>query len=1086
MTALRSRPKFACDCLLPACAELAPQGHLLLEPAMALPLFVKTLQVYASADLARWSLRATTLQKPQLGLQCMDHFGLLAAVGEALWGAPMSDAELQRRLREVLNQPQHQARFALAGLQGPAAGLLRTAILGQLTEWHAAGVDPEWQAPTERERSLLAVLKDWRAQFAAPGWGTWYVGQAQEMLAAGAAQLPFLRDQGVVVAAVDARFPQWMVQWLQTAVGERLQRAPLQADNQTAPTPTVLACNSPAVERLEVARRVLASKQPCAVVVPAAEVGMWATQLRQLGVPVVAYLQGTQGTTRVEKMLRAWADLRAGRPVARQDVAELVVGNLPDWSQRAAPVPTPTDAGDDDDNTSEQARTLRDEARKLWTLLRRSSGTLAQWQQRIEPVRKLAVSQLTDREARGLHDEAETQAGTARIEAAERELTERLDLLASAVSCADVVQLLRTLQLTRRTARLPLEGAAAQSAVAALVAAGDADFAQTWPNIAAGGLAGTRGMWLQTSIEGRAPCWLVPWGGVPQSLPPVRFLCGLDAYPGTASEEPWLSQQTLQQLHLPTAAGKADQARAECERVLAGAAEAALSYRTLNGVGGVAGPSPWLLQLLEAGLAQHKIVIPRADAANTSGLCAPPWTPVLERRRQLVLGHRDPNPGPWTGQLGIRVPASDRGYSVSTLQVFACNPYRYFLERVVGLREQDPADDALDAREQGNVLHAALEKPLRERLQAGAVDLRDALDELKVASLQTVAKEYGITAKDILADAVWQGEAGRWREELEMWFAGRMAEIREEQPDGLRAEQDADEEIVKHKTAIAGYKGFLAEPTDENLQRLKKELRARANTGWYTTCQTMLTQQASDEARFGVESKLADAEHAVLRREAAIKKKFELRVAPFVLAVEHPLQAGPGQPLQLDLGEGVVLPMQGSIDRVEWHRTLQTLLVVDYKTGKPDTKLGEKLSTGEHLQLPLYALALESQVRSGAFASSGVASTAAVVRGRLEYLRRKSGVKAHSVTVVPLRDAGAVTDRLAVASGHARQFVQAIESGEFPLVQRAGTDWQGRLSVAMRRIAPVALQPGEAQLDGARSLGRVSVPSDAGALSQST
>ncbi|MFZ4580968.1 MAG: hypothetical protein ACOYOB_21495, partial [Myxococcota bacterium] len=97
----------------------------------------KSMMVFATADGARWNLLAGVAQGPQLGLQCVDLAGLVAEVGEALWGAPRGDLDLLEQLGQLLARPQHRTRFGKALADDAASRLLRRALLQQLTAWLA-------------------------------------------------------------------------------------------------------------------------------------------------------------------------------------------------------------------------------------------------------------------------------------------------------------------------------------------------------------------------------------------------------------------------------------------------------------------------------------------------------------------------------------------------------------------------------------------------------------------------------------------------------------------------------------------------------------------------------------------------------------------------------------------------------------------------------------------------------------------------------------------------------------------------------------------------------------------------------------
>src|SRR5690606_33752764 len=85
--------------------------------------------------------------------------------------------------------------------------------------------------------------------------------------------------------------------------------------------------------------------------------------------------------------------------------------------------------------------------------------------------------------------------------------------------------------------------------------------------------------------------------------------------------------------------------------------------------------------------------------------------------------------------------------------------------------------------------------------------------------------------------------------------------------------------------------------------------------------------------------------------------------SPLLLATEWSPQADDA-PFELDLGARTI-PFVAALDRVEIDPVRQRLNVCDYKTGRPrwPAAISPQLRAGVHLQLPLYALAVEQVAR---------------------------------------------------------------------------------------------------------------------------
>jgi RecB family exonuclease len=117
----------------------------------------------------------------------------------------------------------------------------------------------------------------------------------------------------------------------------------------------------------------------------------------------------------------------------------------------------------------------------------------------------------------------------------------------------------------------------------------------------------------------------------------------------------------------------------------------------------------------------------------------------------------------------------DRPYSASALQHYAALPYRYFVERVIGLSQRERAAEsasALLATEQGSVVHRALETTLENRLARieGPLELATIAEPLLAELLEALAAGYRRRAEHGQAEAIWANERDRWATELRAWW----------------------------------------------------------------------------------------------------------------------------------------------------------------------------------------------------------------------------------------------------------------------------------------------------------------------------
>ena len=166
----------------------------------------------------------------------------------------------------------------------------------------------------------------------------------------------------------------------------------------------------------------------------------------------------------------------------------------------------------------------------------------------------------------------------------------------------------------------------------------------------------------------------------------------------------------------------------------------------------------------------------------------------------------------------------------------------------------------------------------------------------------------------------------------------------------------------------------------------------------------------------------------------------------FLLATEwSPAEGESGFELDLNLRK---IPFVAAVDRVEFDPYRNRIDVVDFKTGRPRwaSAIAAQLRAGVHLQLPLYALAIQQVVASSP-ERLNLPQPTQVGAMRLEYLQRpmpRGGklVSPEARGFAPTQPlgvdaSGQVWTIMGAAASFCLAFVSAIEAGRFPVVARA-------------------------------------------------
>jgi RecB family exonuclease len=766
-----------------------------------------------------------------------------------------------------------------------------------------------------------------------------------------------------------------------------------------------LACAGPEAEIAAVARSLRAAPEQAAVVLaPSDSVPRWVDRLRHRDVPVRAFVErraaNTGAARAVKALLRVLTEPSA---VRRDDLETLLFGSaLRAWSSSAARLgidyPRSPHPGD---------------LRGAWELQRASSFSLGGLEARLRAAGESSVDGLRERGRRLGWAAEQLEQRSARTRDAHRLLAcavERLDALAGAWSATGLRELLDDWDLLGRAAvhgvagpemtaaRVVIEACARARAsstgeASVGVVSTPANFGASLDHALASASAGS---WEQSRARGGGggpPVWVLPYASVPAvgRLPPRLFLTGLDAHPQPPVHHDLISDSLRASLGLV-----ADRARfvaqlRQLDELLNTATGPVVgTWRHRDGAGARRPPGPWIAGRHDEGESASIGVDAIALPADGSLPCAPlehalvEWAsePELRRRVEAIRSHEAAGVGPHTGVLGVRVEPGVP-YSASSLQRYAQLPYQYFVERVIGLRERQQVTDS-----QASLLATEQGQVIHRALEtAHAARLAANQGGLELASI----------SEPLLAevlDALAQGYQ-------------------------KRAEHGQAEAIWASER-----------------ERWAVELRV-----WWQHWQQRL--------QAGLVVPGGDAGRSSGRGSGRRGRPEPEQLVPgvFLLAAEWSPTPEGSASFELDLSLRTI-PFVAVIDRVEFDPYRNRIDIVDFKTGRPRwaSAIADQLRAGVHLQLPLYALAIQQVVASSP-ERLHLPQPVPVGAMRLEYLQRPPPRGAKLVTPeargfapgqpLGLDASGQVWTILGAAASFCLAFVSAIEAGRFPVVARA-------------------------------------------------
>ena len=1007
----------------------------------------KVLVLTPTAHGARWVERLLLDRGPLVGLRAADIESFLAEAAAAVAGMAMIRPELLDRVGKAL-----LTRLALKAIaEDGSYRRIALELFVELDRAETVGgklLDPE--AGT-RDQDLVEAFRSFRATMPETGPGQWYDGDSPRVVLGAAAEgaIPLLRDTATLLACGFEGSPDWQKTLLGGLGAETI---PVEVEPATNPGSVLqIETAGPEVEIAVVARQLRADRRPTVLIAPASELGRWTARLVQRDVPVRSWIARPATSTAVARMTEALLRLHETDRPARLDLEQVLFGPaLRPWADVL---------GEPDEE--EQPELFLPTIRTAWTALRRGSGTWAEWMDRLDRARVVVRKQIEDR----VDDPAALEARIAQSNKAFDAIRGALDALREAGSARELGALLAAWGLQRiaavrdrrgpdlACAALVLKtlGEAADSPVSDLAAPIRAALATSAP----GGWHDQLGDALEDSV------WLIPYEA---ELPIAReraVLTALESFPVSPAPSPLLSEGFRRCLGLQTERERFEGQMHLVNRLASGG-NVVLTWRASDGQGGACSPGPWLAARVRADrrVEGHSALSPTASQPLVSALerdvACPSGCEELARRVAAICSHEEEGIGPYTGALGIQVPPT-RSYSVSGLQKYARLPYQYFLEKVLGLKEADEAEDELDAMEHGSLIHDALEQLVKARQasELAPVPAFDPTGELKRDANDRIQEAIREASAAVLADPVWIGDQNRWTTEFGKWWAALVGRMEEPVLADPTVAPEVEEVRAKRADKVASARSWFAYLEGDAAARAQIVEDKKLGSGGTTFSRAAKALAAGDDSLVAKATEAATKEieaetTAVRKAEAKVRARQNSATAAQVLAAEY--QFGSRQePIHLALPGGDTLPITGVIDRIEWDPERNRLNVVDYKTGrlKDMSWWVKELGRGGHLQLPIYAQTLAQQIaEDDRFVRAlGAPDSPAVDVVRLEFLKRmrpngrtpgKAGALSLDISQVfgSHPDDGHALTVAAAACYFASGFAAAIERGLFPVTRR--------------------------------------------------
>jgi len=1022
----------------------------------------RTLIITPRAGQARWLARLLLDQGPLMGAHFTGFDGLVDGCARAAFGPPARTLELLDAVEAALAPDETFDR--ISGVKS-----YQRLVLDLFTELERStgGVDVEvtarGAASTARDEALFAAYGRFRGLLRRATRGRWWAGDAPRRLETSLSEIPLLRDRvGAMALGWRSERP-WETRLLDALDAERWA-VPFATALEESPE-VRLACASAEVEVAVIARRLREKRQPAVVVVPADEVPWWVTRLGHRDVPVRAWVSRPASATTSARAFQALTQVLTGERVGRRELAAVLLGRaMNPWPTVAAQLQRwqALPAGGLSAGTAQAA----------WRRLRRGSGSLEQWEQRLEAARLRTTAELRERGRSRELQPSETEAVVERWDIAHRGLAAAIRALGSVEDASDARRLMMSWGYGRgASGSLDPEHVAARTVLETLGLLGELPIRRAAPAVGAALEGAGRGYWVD---EGAGAVAVMAYPEVPPLLFDRVVLAGLERVPSPPRPGPLLSDAAREALGFTTAMQQFAE-EVELLESLADAPDSTGSWRVRDASGAACPSGPWIAARPGA------VSAVGLDALTPGPGVAPSCelerdvlrpAPELARRVAATVSHERPEVGPHTGDLGLAPPALGPT-TISALQAYGRNPYGCFLTRTLGLEAAaSDAEDALDALEQGTLVHSALERGVSEGLEDGPLDVHLEGSELWQRTRGALDETFREAGEGVLAEPVWRGELARWSREIQAWWNGWVARSRAEIVDDPEAAQEV---LMERQERFSSLNYQRARAWRDFVGADEARRRGLVNSGvfgrsWYLT-KGAAPWLAGNKDEAEVEKLNRRSARAIEKEEAAVDARVEevtqaQAVAPGgrILAVELGLGVGGTRVM---LGDRSVW-LAGRIDRLEWDYSRDRLVVCDYKSGEaPRAPLKAAVASGEHLQLPLYALAVGQLGSDGEVPGVPEDAVPAVSMLRLEYLKRRKGQKHEPVALSPgevvgVDEVGRPLTAIEAAQRFAGAFVDGIERGWFPCVRRAPRPGdEGALEQVMRAVpGPDERDPG--------------------------
>jgi RecB family exonuclease len=353
--------------------------------------------------------------------------------------------------------------------------------------------------------------------------------------------------------------------------------------------------------------------------------------------------------------------------------------------------------------------------------------------------------------------------------------------------------------------------------------------------------------------------------------------------------------------------------------------------------------------------------------------------------------------GPYSGLVAADL--SGRPMSATGLEALGQCGMKYFLGRVLGIEAESDSGVSLEPAEQGTLIHEAFADCVRETgtwdlrcpedpgdrpawLQAESQRLHEAL---KVESGKLARRNPSFSA------GLLKALRHRWERTVDGWLSrlGKPGPVFDLQvaPNPERADPRLLTALVQgnddarkaldnwqaKRDGLSPILAFLAATARTAHPTKKAAVEARKTVDKAGLIPAgkfdLIGNETDDVVRMRACDEIASEAPSIVEKArdklaASLQKIIarDRKLLPLLaVAAETPIGT-PESPCRIDLGDGLALGFRGRIDRVDRADPTRPAAVVDYKTGKAKgaTALLKAVGAGLHLQLPLYAMALET------------------------------------------------------------------------------------------------------------------------------